>query len=216
MPIPALIVSTLPSATSSDPERIGRATRRVRHSAWLVALAWAVLAAVLGPTAANAKIFLTTEEALELAFPGCEVERQTIFLTEAQIERASQLADDEIDSALVHPYVAHCEGEVAGAAYFDTHRVRTLAETLMVVVDHQGRLMRTEILAFREPQEYIPKDIWYEQFEGQALDEELDLKREIRGVTGATLTARATTDAVRRVLAIHQILADDQEKGTAE
>ena len=37
-------------------------------------------------------------------------------------------------------------------------------------------------------------------------DDELSMKRGIRAVTGATLTARATTDAARRVLAVHKVI----------
>ena len=45
----------------------------------------AALAALLGAAAfAEAKVFLTQEEALKLAFPGAAVERKTIFLTEAE------------------------------------------------------------------------------------------------------------------------------------
>ncbi|MDH3816392.1 MAG: hypothetical protein OEV48_17995 [Acidobacteriota bacterium] len=42
------------------------------------------------------------------------------------------------------------------------------------------------------------------------MDDELALKRDIRPVTGATLTARATTEAVRRVLAIHAVAAQEK------
>ena len=38
------------------------------------------------------------------------------------------------------------------------------------------------------------------------MNDELSMKRGIRAVTGATLTARATTDAARRVLALHHVL----------
>ena len=84
--------------------------------------------------------------------------------------------------------------------------MRTLPETLMVVVDPQGKVARVEVLAFAEPEDYLPPGRWYGQFLGQGLSDELALGHHIRGVTGASLTARATTDAVRRVLAIHQAL----------
>ena len=148
---------------------------------------------------------------VSIAFPGCEIERRTVFLTDEQLEQARKLAGVEIEKALAYPYEARCDGEVAGTAYFDTHRVRTLAETLMVAVDSRGTVRRIEILAFREPEDYIPREIWYDQFDGQELDDELTLKREIRGVTGATLTARATTEAVRRVLALHTVLQKQEE-----
>ena len=56
-----------------------------------------------------------------------------------------------------------------------------------------------------EPEEYLPRPSWYAQFIGKRLDDDLRLKRGIKGVTGATLTARATTDAARRLLALHAV-----------
>ena len=151
-------------------------------------------------------MFVTVDEALKLAFPGCAVVRRTAFLKPEQVRRASSLAGVEVPSALITYYSATRGGQPAGTAYFDTHRVRTLPETLMVVVDPQGKVGRIEVISFREPEDYLPRAAWYEQFRGKALDGDLQLKRGIRPVTGATLTARATTDAVRRVLALHQIL----------
>jgi hypothetical protein len=170
-----------------------------------VALALAA-ASVARPAAA--RVHLTTEEALALAFPGCEVERATVYLTAGQQARARELAGAEIETAIVHPYRATCSGRPGGVAYFDAHTVRTLPEALMVVVDPQGRVARVEVLSFSEPGDYLPRAPFYEQFRGRALDAELELRRGVRGVTGATLTARATTAAVRRVLAIHRALGD--------
>lgn len=165
-----------------------------------------LLAGIAAPAPASARVFLTVDEALELAFPGCRVERTTVYLTGEQLARAGQLAGGDVESALVHPYVARCEDGEGGVAYFDSHRVRTLPETLMVVVGPGDEVVRIEVLAFREPPDYIPRDAWYDQFTGRELDPELELKRGIRAVTGATLTARATTDAVRRVLAVHRVV----------
>jgi hypothetical protein len=71
----------------------------------------------------------------------------------------------------------------------------------MVVVRPDGTVGRVETISFDEPPDYLPRGAWYRQFDGRALDPELELRRAIRPVTGATLTARATTDAVRSVLA---------------
>ena len=164
--------------------------------------------AVLGPLAdsAEAKVFLTRLEALNVAFPECDVDRQTHYLTDGQQQEIETLAGVELSSALAYTYGATCDGTFAGTAYFDSHLVRTLPETIMVVVDTEGKVMGIEVVEFSEPEDYIPMDKWYAQFDGRPLDRELRLKRAIRGVTGATLTARATTDAVRRVLALHRVL----------
>ncbi len=161
-----------------------------------------------GSLPACAKVFLTVDEALALAFPECEVVRRTVFLTDEQRSAAEERSGAEIRSSLVHPYAATCAGTPAGVAYFDTHRVRTLPETIMVVIESGGEVGRVEVLSFREPEDYIPRSNWYDQFDGRQLDRELSLKKSIRSVTGATLTARATTEAVRRVLALHQVIAE--------
>lgn len=175
----------------------------------ILSLALAALAA--GPLCA--KVFLTTDEALRLAFPGCAVERRTVFLTPAQKTRIEQLSKGEVKSALVNPYHATCDGKDGGTAYFDAHVVRTLPETLMVVIDPQGKVRRVEVLAFAEPEDYLPPARWYGQFAGQGLGDDLALGRHIRNVTGASLTARATTEAVRRVLALHQVISSQASAG---
>lgn len=190
-----------PSTNSTSRSATSSRARGVRAALALVALG------VIAAGSAGAKVFLTVEEGLALAFPDCRIDKRTVFLTEEQKTRAGTLAGTPVESAVVHPYEAVCDNQAkGGVAFLDTHRVRTLAETLLVVVDAAGKLRRLEVLAFREPEEYLPRSIWYQQFAGRPLAPELALKRDIRGVTGATLTAHATTDAVRRVLALHRVL----------
>jgi hypothetical protein len=168
----------------------------------------ALVAALAQAGGAGAKVLLTADEALTLAFPGCAIERRTLFLTPVQRQRAETLAGVALRTARVHPYVASRDGAACGTAYFDTHRVRTLAETLMIAVDPGGAILRVEVLAFDEPLDYLPRPVWYERFAGHDLDPELALRRGVDAVTGATLTARATTDAARRTLALHRVLAE--------
>lgn len=186
-------------------------------SAPLTLVAGLAVSALLAAPAA-AKVLLTPEEALALAFPDCAIERETVYLTVAEVAAARELAGTELASAVVHPYRARRREEAAGGggvkgggecgtAYFDTHRVRTLAETVMVAIDPAGAVTRIEVLSFDEPPDYLPRVEWYAQFGGRRLAPETELGRAIRPVTGATLTARVTTDAARRALAVHALLA---------
>ncbi len=175
---------------------------------------FAAVAVALAATTLDAKVFLTQAEALKLAFPGAAVERRIEYLTAAQQKEAQTLSgDDEPPSAIVSCYVGTKDGHVVGTAYFDTHVVRTMPETIMVEVDPAGAIVRIEVLSFSEPEDYLPRARWYEQFHGKPLDDELSLKRAIRPVTGATLTAHATTDAARRVLALDRVLRVAAPKG---
>ncbi len=165
------------------------------------------MATALVAAAAGAKVFLTREEALRLVFPGATIERRTAFLTESQRRQIRDLSgQSDLPAALATFYVATKEGKTAGFGYFDAHLVRTMPETIMVAVDPAGSILRIEVLSFDEPEEYKPRPAWYAQFSGKPLNAELSLKRGIRPVAGATLTARATTDAARRVLALHRVI----------
>jgi len=173
---------------------------------------WAKLSCVLllaSPSGGGAgKVFLSPEEALALAFPECTLERGLEVLSEAERERAEELAGARLSSRTVRPYRALHEGKTMGTAYFDAHRVRSKNEVLMLVVGPDGRVTRLEVLAFAEPLEYLPKAAFYAQFVGKSLDAELELDHGIRRVAGATLSARAATEAARRVLAVHRVLAE--------
>jgi Na+-translocating ferredoxin:NAD+ oxidoreductase RnfG subunit len=160
-------------------------------------------------TSAQAKVFLKVEEALAQSFPAarhCKTEPQSKVLTADQMKKASELAGSPIPSALVVRYVATCDGKPAGIAYTDTHRVRTHPETLLIVVGPKASVERVEVLSFDEPLDYIPREQWYGTFKNKKLDPELQIKKAIPFVTGASLTSRATTDAVRRALALDQVL----------
>ena len=115
-----------------------------------------------------AKSFLTQEEALRLAFPkGAVVTRKTAFLSEADRAEVARRSGGAPPPGLVVYYVATVDGKDAGTAYFDTHVVRTLPETILVVVDPKGAIARIEVLSFSEPEEYLPRENWYGQFSGQ-------------------------------------------------
>jgi hypothetical protein len=158
-----------------------------------------------------AKSFLTQEEALRLAFPrGAAITRKTAFLSDADRAEVARRAGGAPPPGLVASYAATLDGKDAGTAYFDTHVVRTLPETILVVIDPKGAIARIEILSFSEPEEYLPREAWYGQFPGKTLGDALSEKRDVRPVTGATITVRVTVEAARRVLALDAFL---REKG---
>ena len=77
---------------------------------------------------------------------------------------------------------------------------------MMIVVSETGKVRRVDFISFDEPQDYLPGRRWMKQFDGRPLDGELSPGKGIHVVTGATLSSRAITAAVRRSLALHQML----------
>ncbi|GLH73076.1 hypothetical protein GETHLI_15780 [Geothrix limicola] len=162
-------------------------------------------------TASLAAALPSRDEALKLAFPGAAFTRKEYFLSEAQAQRVKQLSQRELPGLWWIAYEAAVNGKPVGVAFFDTHRVRTLNETAMVAVAPDGRILRVEVIQFHEPQEYMAKDAWKQQLVGHQLDDELSLRRGIRPLGGATLTANALTDASRRCLGLWQVLYGDKK-----
>jgi hypothetical protein len=149
---------------------------------------------------------VTREEALKMAFPNAEINQSMIFLTDDEKKQASELAHAPVESGLVARYDAFQNEKPVGRAYLDTHIVRTKKESLLIILNEDGKIRRIEMIAFQEPPEYVPPDKWYQQFEGKHLDEDLVLQKKIHPVTGATLTAKSSTEAARRILAIDQVV----------
>ena len=168
----------------------------------------AALVAVSGVAGAR-PVYSSREQALARAFPPPAVtERKTWFLTDAERERASRLAKAKIDSSLVVAYVGRGPTGPLGTAYFDTHTVRTMPETILVTVKPDGGVAGVEVVAFGEPEDYLPRPRWLKLFGGRRLDADLTVGRGLAHVTGATLTTRAIAEAVRRVLAIHRVISE--------
>ena len=63
------------------------------------------------------------------------------------------------------------------------------------------------MLSFNEPEDYLPPPRWLDQFDGKALSKDLKPGLAVPNLSGATLTARAVSAAVRRTLALHAFLS---------
>ena len=169
----------------------------------LVGLLW-LLPAVFRP--AEAVVLYAKNEALQLIFPEADsIEPEAIFLTAEQASRIEELALSPLESQLLTVHVGRRGDETLGYAFLDIHIVRTQPEALFVVLTPQGDVDSVLIVAFHEPLEYMPSERWQAQFPGKFLTPDLQVKRAIAPISGATLSAHAMTDAVRRALAVYQV-----------
>lgn len=167
------------------------------------ALLVVVAAASLRP--AQARVYLTVPQALESVFPApAHVDRRTLYLDDGQATRAAAAAGAPVEARVIPYYVGTIDGRVVGYAYFDTHLVRTLPETVLVLLGPAGDLTRIDIVSFDEPEDYLPSARWLRQFPGRGPDQ-LTERQGLRAITGATLSSRAVTQAARRVLTLHRM-----------
>lgn len=155
----------------------------------------------------SAATYMTKDQALQLAFPGADqVETKNLFLTPEQMEQVHMATGMELDSALYTFYVGKRGGEILGYAAIESRRVRTLPQTMLVVVNPDGRVKLAEILAFYEPPEYQPSKRWLQQFSGLRLSPELRIGGQIHALSGATLSAHSVARQLRKTLAMAQLI----------
>jgi hypothetical protein len=155
---------------------------------------------------ATAEVFHSRESALKSAFPGAtHVKQFSLFLSANDTVHVRKKSGVEQSERVVNVYAGYQNGALLGHAFIDTHQVRTMPETLMVVVTPGGSLKQLLMLAFHEPSEYKPSMPWLGQFQQQTLNPGLSLRNGIDGISGATLTSQAITATTRRILALYKL-----------
>ena len=142
----------------------------------------------------------TIEEAIVGINPNCQLKKEIIYLTKKQKKQIEELAQQKLYSGIIHRY--QCNKKIS---YVDSHIVRTLNETVILEVE-ESKLKNLELVSFYEPPEYKPPRKWMNSFHGKKLDKSLQLYKGIDGLSGATLTAIAITNATRKILALDKVL----------
>ena len=160
------------------------------------------LAASLAAPPAGAAVWMTRDQALAAAFPGAKVERRSIVLDERQADAVQRQAQARLASRVHGAYVATRGDSLLGVAFFDTRTVRTMPGVFMTVIAPDTTVARVDVLAFHEPRDYLPPERWLDQFDGRSPADRLEPRRDIRNISGASLTARSVAESVRLSLAI--------------
>ena len=131
---------------------------------------------------AHATTYLTVEQAQQVLFPGSSFTPVDLKRKE-RVWRASSAGWFIV-------------GEVLGK-----HELITYA----VALDTQGRVRGVEVLDYRESHGGEIRDPqWRLQFAGKTARDPLVLDRDIRNISGATLSCRHLTDGVKRILAMYE------------
>ena len=164
--------------------------------------AWLVLASAAWAQSG----IVSRQEALAAVFAGAAVASDRVYLTVEQADRIAELSRNELQTRIYARYVATRDGVVVGRAYVDTHVVRTKRESLLISLEADGRVRRIDVTAFLEPPEYVAPEPWKRQYYDKPLGDDVAIHRAIRPIAGATLTTQAVNAAVRRVLALDQVL----------
>ncbi len=157
-------------------------------------------------TSIQAQVYLSKEEALHLYFADKNnIKRKTLFLSDDQVQTIQSRARAKVDSKLLTYYEYVQGGRLQSIAFFETQTVRTHPATYMIVLNSDGSVKAVEMLAFSEPEDYLPPKRWFDQFGRKTLKDDIHIKRGIPNVAGATLSAQTITESVRKYLIIFEM-----------
>lgn len=155
----------------------------------------------------SAQVFKTQEIALSESFAEADtVIRWTLFLNEGERQLLENLAKSKVNTRVISYYEGYKGGALLATAFFDAQIIRTKKAILQVVISPDGHVKKVDVLAFFEPQDYLPIEKWLALFIGKQRTVDLWPGQSIHAVSGATLTGRAFTEIVRRALAVNQFI----------
>lgn len=166
-----------------------------------------IMLALISAGVSKSEVFMKRDEALKTAFPDADdIQKAQVFLTEGQAREIESLSKTKLDSRLYVIYEGMKGAQSLGYAIIDTHGLRTHSETVMFVINTDGTLRYAEVLAFFEPPDYIAGDKWMNLFNNKGLEShKLRVGKDIPNMSGATITAVALSDSVRRILGVFKV-----------
>jgi Na+-translocating ferredoxin:NAD+ oxidoreductase RnfG subunit len=161
------------------------------------------LAAMATPAGVHATVYLSVEQAQSAMFPHQKLTpafRQLQPTEIASIKRASGGA----------PLSKQLQAwRVQDGGWFIVDRVVGKHEfiTYAVALTRDGAVRNVEILEYRETYGgEVRSPAWRQQFVGKRFGTGVQLGKDIKNISGATLSSRHVTDGVRRLLATWELL----------
>ena len=182
---------------------------RVLESAVRKATSRLAVAILLLPPSAYAEkvdVYLTLEEAPQAVFPEADsFERKDVEVNDAIRRRMKKLIG-RLKPTIWEPFyisfIATKQEEVIGYAVICEEIGKHRPITFIVAAYPDGSVKDVALMMYREP---VGEEVRYrpflKQFAGKSLENPIFPRRDIKNITGATLSVRAMSRGVRKALA---------------
>lgn len=152
---------------------------------------------------AFATVYLTIEQAQSLLFPTATFEPLHVTLTNEQVKEIERASGVHVLNKQLRVWRASTGGWFIADEVVGKHEFIPFA----VALDEQGGVKGIEILEYREAYgDQIRNPNWRQQFVGRQPGARLRLEKDIRNISGATLSCKHVTDGVNRLLATYEIV----------
>jgi len=160
------------------------------------------------------QMFLTKQQALQLAFPGVKkVKKKKVWLTDTQKAAIQKIMGNQFEykeRRVTHYFGLDEAGNPIGAMVIGNEIGRSYPITFMVVLNTDGTVKDVEIMVYREPHGW---EVRFESFMSQFFGRDAsDSFGDINNITGATLSVRSMTKGVKQAVAEFQVIYKDKVK----
>jgi Na+-translocating ferredoxin:NAD+ oxidoreductase RnfG subunit len=154
---------------------------------------------------AYAVVLSTVEDALKTLLPDAQkIKEEVKVLTEEQKKRIEKEAKIKFDPKLdkeFHFYIGSAGGRIVGYAVKNTVKGKWGPIHYMLSLEPDGRIKDAMVLQYKEKRgRPVAKRRFLNQFVGKTINDRIKLKKDIRGISGATISSRGMTNGIRKLV----------------
>ena len=160
----------------------------------------ASLLLLLGPAvtvSAFAEVYMSAEQAASIFFPKQSFKKSAAVLTDEEKKIIEQLSKLPVKSKTLNALTSPESNAVFIDQVIGKHELITYA----VGISKEAKVVGVEILEYRESYGHqVRREAWRRQFIGKNKTSELELNKDIKNLSGATLSSAHITEGVRRLV----------------
>lgn len=150
----------------------------------------------MAPKITLAEEFLTIDEAKKVLWMSASMKSVDVVLTKEQMKSIQKASKIKVRNSKMRVW------KTVDGGWFIVDQVIGKHENMDVAfaLTNGGRVKGIEILNYRETYGWeVKSPKWLKQFIGKGHEEHLKLDKQIKNISGATLSCRHITDAVNRI-----------------
>lgn len=152
-----------------------------------------------------AEVFYDAQEALEILLPEVkEIKEETRVLTPEQKKIVEEKAEVKLDPTLdkeFNFYIGESDGQILGYVINDTVKGKWGPIHYMLALEPDGKIKDALVLELKERRGRPVKERRFlEQYFGKTITDPIKLNKDIRQISGATISSRGMTNGIRKLV----------------
>ena len=160
------------------------------------------LSILVAPIFAQAKIYISSEQAQQILFPNKVLSKSPIIITDDLQEKMRAA------SSIRHPFQGNRIWRSSDGGWFVIDEVVGKHEmiTYAVALNTKGSVLGIEVLEYVESYGYeVAEAQWRKQFVGKTINDPIKLNQDIQNIGGATLSCKHLTDGIKRITVLYDL-----------